>query len=294
MPFRNLPIRRKLMAILLLTTGATLTLTCLAFIGYEYFSFRTAAVHNLATLGRIVANNSTAALAFDNNDDAQQVLAALRAEPHIVAAGLYDSRGALFAHYPSQNSKSQNGKSALPVTPEPDGYRFEQSGLVGVEPVQESGSPRLGTLYLRSDLSALQEQLTLYSLIAAAMTGLAFLVAYFLSRLLQQQVSGPVHMLAGAARSVSQERDYSVRVRKLADDELGSLTDAFNQMLEQIQLQDRGLRQGGARLRAVLDSALSAVIVIDSDGKVTDWNPRAEGIFGWTRQEALGRDLAGL
>src|SRR5215472_19352634 len=113
MPFRNLPIRRKLMAILLLTTGATLTLTCLAFIGYEYFSFRTAAAHNLATLGRIIANNSTAALAFDNRDDAQQVLAALRAEPHVVAAGLYDSHGALFAHYPLHDSRG-----TLPATPE--------------------------------------------------------------------------------------------------------------------------------------------------------------------------------
>jgi PAS domain S-box-containing protein len=290
MAFKDFPIRRKLMAILLLTTGATLALTCLAFIGYEYFSFRTAAVHNLATLGRIVANNSTAALAFDNRDDAQQVLSALRAEPHVVAAGLYDSRGALFARYPVQGSKG----GVLPATPEPDGYRFEQPGLVGLEPVQESGSPRLGTLYLRSDLGALHEQLTLYSLIAAAMTGLAFLVAYLLSRLLQQEVSGPVHMLARAARSVSQERDYSVRVPKLANDELGSLTDAFNQMLEQIQLQDRGLRQSGARLRAVLDSALSAVIVIDSDGRITDWNPRAESMFGWTREEAIGRELAEL
>lgn len=247
MAFADLPIRRKLMAILLLITGATLTLTCLAFIGYEYVSFRTAAVRNLATLGRIVANNSTAALAFDNRDDAQQVLAALRAEPHVVAAGLYDSHGALFARYPVQA-----GKGALPPAPGPDGYRFEQSGLVGLEPVQEGGNSRLGTLYLRSDLRALHEQLTLYSLIAAAMTGLAFLVAYFLARLLQQQVSGPVHMLARAARAVSQERDYSVRVRKLADDELGSLTDAFNQMLEQIQLQDSGLRQSRDKLQTQL------------------------------------------
>ena len=289
MPLRDLPIRRKLMTILLLITGATLTLTCLAFIGYEYVSFRTAATHNLATLGRIVANNSTAALAFDNRDDAQQVLAALRAEPHVVAAGLYDAHGALFAHYAAPHTEG-----ALPSAPGPDGYRFEPSGLVGREPVQEGDNARLGTLYLRSNLDALHEQLTLYSLIAAAMTGLAFLVAYFLARLLQQQISGPVLTLARVARSVSQERDYSVRASKLANDELGTLTDAFNQMLEQIQLQDRGLRQSEARLRAVLDSALSAVIVIDSDGKVADWNPRAATMFGWTREEAAGRELTEL
>jgi signal transduction histidine kinase/ActR/RegA family two-component response regulator/HAMP domain-containing protein len=153
----------------------------------------------------------------------------------------------LFARY-----SVQTNRGALPATPGPDGYRFGQAGLVGLEPVQEGGNPRLGTLYLRSDLSALHEQLTLYSLIAAAMTGLAFLVAYFLARVLQQQVSAPVQMLARAARSVSEERDYSVRVRKLANDELGSLTDAFNQMLEQIQLQDSGLRQSRDKLQTQL------------------------------------------
>jgi len=289
MAFKDLPIRNKLMAILLLITGAALILTCLAFIGYEYFSFRSAAKSNLATLGRIIATNSTAALAFDNPDDAQQVLSALKAEPHIVAAGLYDSHGTLFAHYPAHGSVA-----AVPKILGRDGYRFDASGLVGQEPVREMQSRRLGTLYLRFDLRALHEQLALYSLIAAGMTGLAFLVAYLLARRLQEQISGPVRILAAAARSVSQQSDYSVRAQKFAGDELGSLTDVFNRMLEQIQLQDRGLRQSEARLRAVIDSSLSAIVVIDSDGVVLDWNPRAEGMFGWTRDEALTRELAAL
>lgn len=246
MPLKDLPIQRKLMTILLLITGATLTLTCLAFIGYEYVSFRAAAVHNLTTLGRIIANNSTASLAFDNRDDAQQVLAALKAEPHIDSAALYDSHGVLFARY-----RAAGGVNP-PNTALPDGYRYEASNLVGVEPVQEGTNRRLGSLYLRSDLGALHEQLMLYSLIAATMTGLAFVVAYLLSRLLQQQISGPIQMLAGAARAVSEQRDYSVRVSKIASDELGNLTDAFNEMLEQIHSRDQGLRQSEGRLRAQL------------------------------------------
>jgi PAS domain S-box-containing protein len=289
MAFTDLPIRSKLMTILLGITGAALALTCLAFISYEYVSFRHAATNNLRTLGRIIATNSTAALAFDNRDDAQQVLAALKAEPHVVAAGLYDSHGALFARYPASTNVN-----ALPMVLGQDGYRFDASGLVGQEPVRETANRRLGTLYLRFELRALHEQLALYSLIAAAMTGLAFFVAYLLSRALQEQISGPVQMLASVARAVSQQSDYSVRARKFARDELGSLTDAFNQMLEQIQLQDRGLRQSENRLRAVLDSSLSAIVVIDSDGVVVDWNPRAVGMFGWTREEALTRDVAGL
>ena len=135
MPLRNQPIRRKLMIMLLLTSGAVLAVTCGAFIAYEYFSFRNAALTNIATLGRIIANNSTAALAFDNRDDAEEVLSALKAEPHVVAAGLYDSHGTLFARYPTGSRVN-----ALPRVLGQDGYRFEASGLVGQEPVRETGT----------------------------------------------------------------------------------------------------------------------------------------------------------
>ena len=97
MPFRNLPIRRKLMTIMLLTTGLVLLPTCAAFLGYELLTFRTTAVRELSTLGQIVAANSTAALAFRNPDDAHEVLAALRAEPSILAATLYDADGRVFS-----------------------------------------------------------------------------------------------------------------------------------------------------------------------------------------------------
>ena len=52
------------------------------------------------------------------------------------------------------------------------------------------------------------------------------------------------------------------------------------------------LRQSEARMRAVLDSALDAVVGMDARGNIVDWNPRSEVIFGWTRGEALGRNLA--
>jgi PAS domain S-box-containing protein len=279
------------MALLLFTSGAVLALTCIAFMSYEFVSFRAAALRNLSTVARVIAANSTAPLAFDNQDDATEVLTALKGEPQIVAAALYDAKGNLFARY-AVLSRAARATEALPVTPGPDGYHFVSSGLIGVEAVREGSNPRLGTLYLKSDLRYLQQQLTLYSVIAVAMTGFGFFVAYILSRLIQPQISRPVQVLAETARRVSQQRDYSVRAMKLGSDELGSLTDAFNQMLAQIQEQDRNVRASETRLRAVLNSALTAVIVIDARGRIIDWNPRAQLIFGWKREEAIGRDLA--
>src|SRR4029077_18204209 len=93
------PIRRSLMSMLLLTSCALLLVSTAASFAYEFLTYRHSAVQNIATLGQIIANNSTAALAFDNPEDARNILSALKAEPHIVVGALYDRRGALFASY---------------------------------------------------------------------------------------------------------------------------------------------------------------------------------------------------
>ena len=77
MPFRNIPIQRKLMAIILLTSGAVVLLTCALFFTYELHTFRQTMVRQASTIGEIVADNSTAALAFQNADDAKEILNAL-------------------------------------------------------------------------------------------------------------------------------------------------------------------------------------------------------------------------
>ena len=54
------------------------------------------------------------------------------------------------------------------------------------------------------------------------------------------------------------------------------------------------LQESEERARSVLETAYDAFISIESDGTVTDWNPQAEVTFGWTREQALGRNLADM
>src|ERR1700733_6914808 len=150
------PIRRKLMQMTLLTSGVVLLFTTASFFAYEILTFSQSTMRQLRTLGQAIATNSTAALAFDNSDDAQSVLAAFKAEPHVVAAALYDNTGALFATYPDSLSRS-----AFPPPPETVGYGYESAQLVGFQPVMQ-GNRHLGTLYVRSDLGAFYDRLELY------------------------------------------------------------------------------------------------------------------------------------
>src|SRR5882672_8828587 len=97
---RATPIRRKLSSITMFSTGVALLVTTVLFFGGEVVAGRRSSLQELRILSEAIASNSTAALAFDNPDDARGVLAAFRADPHIVAAALYSRDRRLFVSYP--------------------------------------------------------------------------------------------------------------------------------------------------------------------------------------------------
>src|SRR6267378_1560188 len=203
---RDWPIKRKITAILLLISGLVLLLTSAAFVTYEVVTNRETIRIQLATRSRILAANSTAALAFANAADATEILSALKADPHMLAAALYDKDGRLFATYPANPPHD-----VLPAALEPDGYRFERGLLVGFQPVAEGEGQRLGTVYIASDLGVLSAALRLSAVTAVAVMAVALLAAYLLSRTLQETIAQPILTLADTARAVSTHQDYAVR-----------------------------------------------------------------------------------
>src|SRR2546428_8271700 len=240
---RDWPIKRKLTAILLLISGLVLVLTSAAFVTYEVVTFRDTIQSHLATRSRILAANSTAALAFANEADAREILAALKYDPHMLAAALYNQDGRVLATYPVAATAD-----LIPAAPRPDGYRFEGGRLVGFTPVAPGGDQRLGTLCIASDTKAVSDALRLSGVIAIAVLAIAILAAYALAAALQGRISAPILALAETATAASTRQDYSLRAPKFGEDELGALTDAFNQMLVRIEDQDRELRRYATEL----------------------------------------------
>jgi signal transduction histidine kinase/CheY-like chemotaxis protein len=223
------PIRHTLILVILISCGVVMLITSSAFFVYEYVSIRQLVARNLETLGKAIAVNSTAALAFENAGDAREVLSAVQAQPHIVAARLYLSDGRLIAFYPDGTGVSTPARLTLE-----DGYRFGSESLTGVLPVAQ-GSRRLGTLYLESDLGEVYEHLKLMFLTGAAVMLACFIAAFLISTWLQRRISGPILALAGTAKIISEHSDYSVRANRTEGAEFGQLTDAFNHMLTRIQ-----------------------------------------------------------
>jgi hypothetical protein len=96
------PIRRKLSVLTLTTCGIALLITVAVFLGGELLAMRESQQQQLRTLSEAIASNSTAALAFDNPEDAAGILDAFRSDPHIEVAALYKPDGSLFVAYPPE------------------------------------------------------------------------------------------------------------------------------------------------------------------------------------------------
>ncbi|MGA8598814.1 MAG: PAS domain S-box protein [Bryobacteraceae bacterium] len=78
-------------------------------------------------------------------------------------------------------------------------------------------------------------------------------------------------------------RDESGQVVKF----VGTSTD-----IEELKQAEGERRKADERIHLIVDSALDAVVAMDADGIITDWNKQAEEIFGWTRSEAMGRRIS--
>src|SRR5438552_1155184 len=206
MAFQDLPIRRKVTAVIMLTGVIALLLTAAAFMVYDAISYRGLMAHNLSIISSIIADNSSGVLAFPNEPEADAILARLRAEPHIVAAALYNEKGELFVHYPTNLSIAEFPASPPRKTGPPI---FENGYLIVFQPVIQA-TDRVGTAYLKSDLKALSERLRLYAMIALLVLLGSALVAYALSNAFQRHISAPLLALTNIARVISEGRDYSV------------------------------------------------------------------------------------
>lgn len=256
--FRDLPIKRKMTIAVLGTTGIALLLACLAFIIYERQSFRSAMTRNLTVLADVLALNSTATLSFNNQDEAAETLQALKVEPSVAGACLYDAKDAQFAIYARAGTEKK-----FPAVPPSDGARFEGDNVIVVRSVTINDT-RVGTLYLRASLEELDAQIRRYVQISGMVLIGSFILAFVFSTALQRLILRPILSLTEAVKRIAQSREYSARAQKMSGDELGLLTDAFNQMLGDIEERTGALQNANESLRKQAAGITDAAAVLAS------------------------------
>ena len=141
----------------------------------------------------------------------------LQVQPHILGAWIFRTDGELFAQYLRADVASGTAESRAE-----DGASFEGGHLVVWRRI-DFGKDTLGSFQIHSDLEAIDARRRNYLIILAAVIVGVSAVALLFSAWLQGLISKPILELVDVVNTVSAKKDYSTRVKKKSEDELGRL-----------------------------------------------------------------------
>ena len=235
-------INTKLSLLTTIAAGVALSMSCVAFFINNVWMIRAAKVRELSSLASILGSNTTATVEFNDPKTATELLASLRQQSSVEFACLYDGRGKPFATYPAELPEGV----VLPAAPSESGAKFIGSDRIEIAQKISSGGDNVSTIYLRAGMREMRKQMSDFVWISLFVLAASLAVSIVLARRLQRFVTTPILQLVDAMRRVTSEDDYTVRMKKYSNDELGVLDDGFNAMLDQIE-------QGRSDLQQALD-----------------------------------------
>jgi diguanylate cyclase (GGDEF)-like protein/PAS domain S-box-containing protein len=241
--FTNRSIGIRLSLLIVLNSSLALMSAGIALFGYESFLQRGAASRELSAQAGIIAESSTAALSFTDERAATRTLSALRGDTQVVEGVIYDRNERPFARY------EQAGFPARSPTPQvrQAGVYFENGAVLVFQPIR-FGNEKIGTIFLKSNnqvTARLRQYVGIVCLVLLLSQGFALL----LSSRMQRTITAPITELSGVARSISVDKNYSVRATKHGGGEIGILIDSFNHMLSQIEMRERAQKAAEESLR---------------------------------------------
>jgi two-component sensor histidine kinase len=242
--FHKLLIKQKLMAITMFSSSVALLIACAALIAFDQINYREVIKRKMDTLAEIIGNHSTAALIFDNEDDARATLSILlKAEKYILFAAIYDKNDKIFAKYKISGVDIES----LPPMPKENGSYFHKDHFVIYRDIVLD-QEKIGKVYIQTSLGEIEARLKLNIVIVIFVLFMAILASLLMTNRLQRIVSEPILHLAKVAQKISARRDYSIRAQKSSEDELGFFTEQFNEMLTQIQNQNFAIQDASREL----------------------------------------------
>jgi PAS domain S-box-containing protein len=268
------------MVVMLTTTAIALAAAGAALLFTDLRDSRTAWAADLGTEGAILSLAVQPALSFNDRDYALRNLDALRARASIRVAALYDSSGELFAQYarPGETPAPAHLPAMAP------GVRIDGGHVELIHRIEQGGEA-LGTIYLRAHYDVTGRVRAYLSVLSAVMV--IGLVAALLAALwLRRVVSRPMESMAGVARQIVEERDYSFRAARTTDDEIGVVVDAFNRMLDEVESRSRALETSEKLYRAIGESINYGVWVTDADARAIYISDSFLKLVGLTMEQA--------
>ena len=233
--FADLPIERKLRVVITVPAMAAFAIAMLMHVATNLLHVRADMQQRAAGIARGAGVSSIEAMNRGDTVAAINAMDALHDEPMVDVAEVYLPDGRKVATYDrATNGVTLNANSRPAVVRH---SRFQ----ITVPAIHEGAT--LGSVHILVPLAALYPDWRAFALISLAAIAAAILMSYWLAAGLQKQISGPIVNLAQTMQRVSTEEDYTLRVERSSEDEIGSLIDGFNQMLGQIRHRDSRLEK---------------------------------------------------
>jgi two-component system, sensor histidine kinase and response regulator len=233
--FADLPIERKLRVVITIPAMAAFGIAIIMHVATNLLHLRADMQQRAAGIARVAGAGTIEALSRGDTATAMSALGALRDEPMVDIAEVYLPDGQKIAAYDRALSGVQLKPSNAPVPAHRNQFQI-------TAPATREGAV-LGYVHIIVPLAALYPDWRAFALISVAAIAAAIFISYWLAARLQKQISGPIVNLAQTMQRVSAEEDYSLRVERSSEDEIGSLIDGFNQMLGQIRHRDSRLEK---------------------------------------------------
>ena len=316
---RNMSFRSKLVLHAIVTSGVALLIAGSVVIFRGWIERRESARRTLSVQADVIATNVAAAVTFNDERAAAEILRGLKADPNIIAAGIYTGDGKVFAKFIREGTDV----SLLPVR-DNSAYRFDGDILSLSRSIVLDGD-RIGWVYVQYDLRDVYAELKTDAGVVVAVMFLSLIASIVFSSRFQRILTRPVTELVRTAQMISKKKDYSARATKLSGDELGTLADAFNEMLTRIQARDLSLQRARNeleqrvdertaelaksnqklrreivertrigkelhKLSVAMEQSPATVVITDTQGTIEYVNPRFTETSGYTDAEAIGEN----
>ncbi|MDB5037757.1 MAG: zraS 2 [Bacteriovoracaceae bacterium] len=233
-------LRTRLISMQVLVAVGVLILCTTTFVVNDIRLFKETTSKSLGAEARLLALNIKSALQFVDKTEIRNILDHLKTDTNMKSAAAFDSQGVLFGEF---GERIDNLK---PPTFIRDEYilKINKEDITIFFPIWNE-KDFIGTLYMKESLDPLWELYRRDAYIAIGVLTLGLLIAYLLAIFMQRILSFPITNLARAAKRVSIDGDYSMRIpeeSKNPTEEIVILSREFNHMLEQIQLREKEIQ----------------------------------------------------
>jgi two-component system sensor histidine kinase/response regulator len=233
--FADLPIERKLRVVITVPAMAAFAIAIIMHVATNLLHVRADIQQRAAAIARAAGVATIEALSRNDVAGAMSALGVLRDEPMVDVAEVFLPNGQIIATYDRAAAGVRLKSSGTPLLLHRNQFQI-------TAPATREGAV-LGSVHILIPLVALYPDWRAFALISVAAIAAAVLISYWLAARLQKQISAPIVNLAQTMQRVSAEQDYSLRVERNSEDEIGSLIDGFNKMLGQIRHRDARLEK---------------------------------------------------